>query len=394
MDHLIYTLVMVMLPSYENRHNRQKLGFDGPDLANKRRTEILVRAPELKVESICNLGDDQFSVQSVTHSPRTYSVELRAQSCNCPDWPRVQLCKHVAAVAHYFGGNQQIDAKIETLKTVKPNWDREGSLGAQSDGSSAASIVENVIAVSRAYLDDGAPSSPATVRSLQMVESHLSAIVRTSQPESPLPDKVVLPPNQGTNWAETAQRMGATRKRRRPHPTTTSSPDPPPATELIGELNRKKLRVKLTDPYSGGVSSGKRAEPDARSAAKNAEVRTHQAAVASGASIPIPSQTKRGRKRVVVPQALPPTAPPFTPPSSAPLPPSLPPFPTPDFPPIPWYTIHAFPHGLPAPAPPATAAMDSTLHAHTSTSTAPPPPAYPAHPGYYGYWPYSSSQPF
>ena len=171
-DHLIYTLVMVMLPSYENCHNRQKLGFDSPDLANKWHTEILTCTLELQVKSICNLGDDQFSVQSVTHSTHTYSMELRAQSCNCPDWPRVQLCKHIAAIAHYFSGNQQI-----VLKSIEPKPDREGSLGAQSNGSSAASIVENVIAVSRAYLDDGAPSSPATVRSLQLVESHLSAIV-------------------------------------------------------------------------------------------------------------------------------------------------------------------------------------------------------------------------
>lgn len=65
--------------------------------------------------------------------------------------------------------------------------------------------MENVIAVSKAFLDDGVPSSPATVRSLQLVESHLTAIVRNSQSSAdPLPDKDVIPPNQGT-WAETAK---------------------------------------------------------------------------------------------------------------------------------------------------------------------------------------------
>lgn len=258
-DHLIHTLVVILLPSYANRHDRQELGFDGPDLANKRRQEILTRTPEIKAESIRNLGDDQFSIQSATHSSRLYSMELGAQSCDCPDWPRVQFCKHVAAVAHHFGNSdQQIEAISQTVKPI-----REVSLGAQSDGSSATSIVENVIAVSKAFLDDGVPSSPATVRSLQLVESHLTAVVWNSQSSAdPLPDKDIIPPNQGT-WAETAERMGATRKRKRPRPTTASSPDPPPATELIGELNRKKLRIKLTDPYSGGVSSGKRAEPDA-----------------------------------------------------------------------------------------------------------------------------------
>ena len=104
---------------------------------------------------------------------------------------------------------------------------REVSLGAQSDGSSATSIVENVIAVSKAFLDDGVPSSPVTVRSLQLVESHLTAVVRNSQSSAdPLPNKDAILPNQGT-WAETAEQMGVTCKRKRPHPTTASSPDPP-----------------------------------------------------------------------------------------------------------------------------------------------------------------------
>ena len=75
-DHLIHTLVVVLLPSYANRHDRQELGFDGPDLANKQRQEILARTPEIKAESIRNLGDDQFSVQSAMHSSRLYSMEL------------------------------------------------------------------------------------------------------------------------------------------------------------------------------------------------------------------------------------------------------------------------------------------------------------------------------
>ena len=76
-------------------------------------------------------------------------------------------------------------------------------MGAHSN-TSAISILENVIAVSRAFLSDGTLLSSEMVRSLQMVESHLAAIVQNSQsPESPLPDKDTIPPNQGT-WTETA----------------------------------------------------------------------------------------------------------------------------------------------------------------------------------------------
>ena len=102
-----------------------------------------------------------------------------------------------------------------------------------------------------------------------MVEAHLTAVVcSTHSTESPLPEKEELPPNQrSSKWAEMAKRMGAMRGQKRPCPSTPE----PPATAHIGELNRKQAQVKFTDPYSGGVSSGQAAAPDARSAAKNAE---------------------------------------------------------------------------------------------------------------------------
>ncbi len=88
---------------------------------------------------------------------------------------------------------------------VQSNW--KGSAGTRSEVS-AASILENVIAISRALLSDGALSSLETIRSLQMVESHLTAIVQNAcSSEGPLPDKDAIPPNQGT-WSETAERMG------------------------------------------------------------------------------------------------------------------------------------------------------------------------------------------
>jgi len=49
----------------------------------------------------------------------------------------------------------------------------------------------------------------------------------------------------------------------------------PSAAARIGNLNRKKAHVKISDPYSGGVSLGRNALPDAQSAAQNTEVRAH-----------------------------------------------------------------------------------------------------------------------
>ncbi|KAH8983829.1 hypothetical protein EDB86DRAFT_2833754 [Lactarius hatsudake] len=97
--------------------------------------------------------------------------------------------------------------------------------------------------------------------------------------------------------------MGATRRQKRPRSTSASPPEPS-ATTRIGDLNRKRLRVKITDPYSGGVSSGRSAAPDAQTAAQNAETRARAAVAANPLSQP-PQPPKRGSKRAA-PSAPPP----------------------------------------------------------------------------------------
>ncbi|KAH9029764.1 hypothetical protein EDB83DRAFT_2526083 [Lactarius deliciosus] len=322
-----------MLPSYVIQHVRQELGFEGLNLAGKRHTEILKRTPEINAKSIRNIGDARYSVQSVTNSSHTYLVQLGTQSCDCPDWPRVELCKHVSIVAHFFGnGGQQIEVEVAP-KTAQAQPVQEGSARAQSEASATA-ILENVIAISRAFLSDGAASSPETIRSLQMVETHLTTIVQnTCSPESPLPDKDAVPPNQGT-WTETAERMGAKRHRKRTHPATMSPPEPP-ATERIGGLNHKKPHVKITDPYT-----------------RNTGARTQAAAAAN--SVTPPSQPpNRGPQYMGIPALSAPT-------SSVPLPPPAPHV---------WYPIpNAYPPGIVAFA--TISAVPTSLV--TSELTAPP----------------------
>ena len=104
-------------------------------------------------------------------------------------------------------------------------------------GATTASILQNVITVSKDALNDGVPSSTETIRSLWAVEAHLTAVVRsTRSTESPVPEKEEIPPNQhGSMWADTAKRMGAMRGQKRPWPSTPE----PPATAHIGDLNHK-----------------------------------------------------------------------------------------------------------------------------------------------------------
>ncbi len=151
-----------MLLDYETKHDCREKGFEGPNLSKKRRMDILAQTPEVDAESIHDLGSDRFSMQSGTHSLQMYSVKLGTQSYDCPDWPRVRLCKHVTTVAHFFrNGDRPIVVVVDMVpKTVQLIW--EGSAGGQSNGS-ATSILENVIAISQVFLGDGAPLSPGTI---------------------------------------------------------------------------------------------------------------------------------------------------------------------------------------------------------------------------------------
>ena len=141
MDHLIHTLVNEMLPIYEDHHKRQKLGMQGPNLAEKRRKDILVRAPETPLERIKEIAESCFKVQS-TSSEKLYEVNLLTYTFTCLDFPHIKLCKHVAAVVHFFGGGLEA-AELGPPAPVnasasEPELDVPKS-PAQQDGSAANS---------------------------------------------------------------------------------------------------------------------------------------------------------------------------------------------------------------------------------------------------------------
>ena len=130
-----------------------------------------------------------------------YLIKNGKDSCNCPDWPRSRLCKHIAAIAcSHEIANQTI---LLTAPNAVPQ-EREASLDSFGgkipvSDASAVPILENLISVSRDYLSDAPPSSPGTVRSLQLVESHLTTMLQTLRAsQSSLSDRENLPPNQST----------------------------------------------------------------------------------------------------------------------------------------------------------------------------------------------------
>ena len=103
MNHLIHMLVKEFLPEAEHRHKRQSLRMEGPNLAKKHRRQILKRAPKTPIEKIKKINDLHFEVQS-SKSNDHYQIDLSIIICNCADFPNISLCKHIAAVVHFFEG--------------------------------------------------------------------------------------------------------------------------------------------------------------------------------------------------------------------------------------------------------------------------------------------------
>ena len=73
-DHLIHTLVTEYLSDIELRHKRQMLGMEGPNLAEKRRRQILTRAPKTPLTHIQKIDNSHFDVQS-SNSTKTYQID-------------------------------------------------------------------------------------------------------------------------------------------------------------------------------------------------------------------------------------------------------------------------------------------------------------------------------
>ena len=103
MDHLIHVLVDKFMPEIDHCHKQQMLGMEGPNLGKKRHQEILICAPETPIEKIKKIDDSRFKVES-SNSKRTYKINLDPTACSYSDFPHIQLCKHIVAIVHFFGG--------------------------------------------------------------------------------------------------------------------------------------------------------------------------------------------------------------------------------------------------------------------------------------------------
>jgi hypothetical protein len=366
-DHLIHMLVVEFLPDLEMCHKWQELGMHGRDLAEQRRQQILRHAPETPLTQIRKINDLHFEVQS-SNSNKSYNIDLVTTTCSCSDFPRIRLCKHIAAMVHFFGGAdlgpQPLDNAGSASEPVAPcsPVQQDGS----DDSTAVQTIINDIFSLLQGLVSKG-PSDPRIANSLDLlntIRSGLNKLVFPAGDSSYLPEKENIAPNQHS-WLETAARMRVKRNNK----CTNGKVDSALTAEHIGEPNRK--RTADDDPYGAGEQSGKCAKPDAHSAAANVRARIAEERQAAPKAEPLPS----------LPASLPPLTS-FPPPASFPLPASSP-----------------LPASLPLPAflpPPASLPLPASLPPPTSLPlpvSLPLPSSYTptlsTHaPGTYSYYPH------
>ena len=235
-DHLICTLTQNMLPEhYEPRHIAQQIGFERPDLAEKHCNLVLENAKTILIESIKCVSDTQFHVMSQFNLDRCYLVDIQKMICDCLDFPRIWLCKHLCAVKIWY-------------PFIPPVNDLDQDLPRLSPISSQMAATSTVLSEKASHL-----SNP--------MSGTLSGA---------LPNRDCLSPNQNL-WAATSKMMGVkTLPKRRQARTVAAVPSS--TSQHIGPIGIKR-KLLFTDAYNGREQSGKRAKPDAVSAAANAHAR-------------------------------------------------------------------------------------------------------------------------
>jgi len=259
-DYIIQALVIDYLPELQNRHSRQLVKLEGPNLEAAHRRQILASARNISPDSIHKISKAKFFVTSQSRLGQCYLIDLSQSTCECHNFPRIQYCKHIAAINLHF---PQLCPEGDSCPEIPERVHiPDLSESTPREEESAENLLKDINAL---YQQLNALSNRSTLdlKALKSVKYSLTTAIALANGSRVLPKKDVFNPNRNT-WAETAERMGAGKvPQQKPGPTGGNT-----STACIGPVKGKHT-CKYTDPYAGGKRSGKHAKPDALSTTAN-----------------------------------------------------------------------------------------------------------------------------
>jgi len=64
--------------------------------------EIKASTRDISLDSVLNFDSAHFHIASQSRPGEFYIIDLIQSTCDCPDFPRIQFYKHIAAVEVHF----------------------------------------------------------------------------------------------------------------------------------------------------------------------------------------------------------------------------------------------------------------------------------------------------
>ncbi|KAJ7611273.1 hypothetical protein FB45DRAFT_844073 [Roridomyces roridus] len=101
-DTLLHVLTTSVVKYYELRQRRCLFGFEGKNLEEKKRDEIIKQSQIFASADFKRVGA-LYAVTSKNNASKVYHVDLRTLKCTCPAFPAVSYCKHLCAAQQLEG---------------------------------------------------------------------------------------------------------------------------------------------------------------------------------------------------------------------------------------------------------------------------------------------------
>ena len=186
-NYALFALVKDMVTHYEDRHLRQSVGLEGPDLLGQQWQEIIANAQKITHDSIQDFGDlAQFHIAFLSCSEEYYVVDLLWLTCNCENFPQILFCKHIVAIYVHFpnfnsrekGGITAVSecAQLDTLPRCLPGG-----------GESMQTLSQRLFSLSQKLTSELGALNPANYSLVMTIAS--------MKGNSTLPEKDIIAPN-------------------------------------------------------------------------------------------------------------------------------------------------------------------------------------------------------
>ena len=200
-------------------------------------------------------------------------IDLKQCTCNCANFPRIWLCKHIAAINLQSSLSPSKASKRSEIQKQVPA-PNPPPITSASDEESIHTLLGDINTLCQ-WLNALSNDNDTTLnlKALKLAKSKLEKAINSANRFRALPEK---DPNRNQkSWPITIQKMGAGGSKTPEEKPSSANAGESTLTlteQCIGAIKGKRCH-KDPDPYAAGERSGKHAKPDALSTAANEHAR-------------------------------------------------------------------------------------------------------------------------